>query len=346
MKYQLLFKLLSLICLLSCCIKKTHAQYYIEGQIEQIDKDYVAYLSILDKWDEFTTVDENMFLKSTPVDSLGRFSFEGQELAQEIGFYKIHFVERGTPAVSIFTFPEAKNFCIFLLSNQDSIYVQVKSPVYKLGELSLRSTIPENEDLLKAMEVLDQFYQDIEFAENDTHKKLFETKREEYVVEMTRNSDQGFTNLYGLYVGDLSIDTYFSSFQQVEEQINQTKYRHTFHASLEDYIGVKIYKKVQQENLWLKVIISLLVVLLAALSFYVFKKAPKSINIQANPLEKLTRKESEIIQLLAGDLNNQEIADKLFVSKATVKSHINNIYRKIGVNSRSEVKAFLLQADE
>ncbi|MBO6704418.1 MAG: response regulator transcription factor, partial [Pseudomonadales bacterium] len=33
-------------------------------------------------------------------------------------------------------------------------------------------------------------------------------------------------------------------------------------------------------------------------------------------------------------LGNQEIADKLFISKATVKTHINHLFRELGVNNR------------
>ena len=56
-------------------------------------------------------------------------------------------------------------------------------------------------------------------------------------------------------------------------------------------------------------------------------------------LEPLTKRELEIIGLLARHLTNQEIADTLFISVATVKSHTKNIYGKLGVNSRREAVA-------
>ena len=55
--------------------------------------------------------------------------------------------------------------------------------------------------------------------------------------------------------------------------------------------------------------------------------------------EPLTRREGEILRLIATGMRNQEIADQLFISLATVKRHIANAYRKLGVSHRTEAVA-------
>jgi len=40
--------------------------------------------------------------------------------------------------------------------------------------------------------------------------------------------------------------------------------------------------------------------------------------------------------LLASGLRNREIADAMFVSSDTVKTHLANVYRKLGVRNRAE----------
>lgn len=50
----------------------------------------------------------------------------------------------------------------------------------------------------------------------------------------------------------------------------------------------------------------------------------------------LTHREVEIIRLVYGGLSNNEIADRLYISSSTVKSHIYNTFRKLNVKSRSE----------
>lgn len=52
----------------------------------------------------------------------------------------------------------------------------------------------------------------------------------------------------------------------------------------------------------------------------------------------LTDRERDIIRLAARDLAVTQIADELFISTNTVKSHLRSVYRKLGVNSRREAK--------
>jgi ATP/maltotriose-dependent transcriptional regulator MalT len=55
----------------------------------------------------------------------------------------------------------------------------------------------------------------------------------------------------------------------------------------------------------------------------------------AAPTSVLTPRELDVLRLLVAGRSNPEIAEVLFVSPATVHTHVNNIYRKLGVNSRA-----------
>ena len=50
----------------------------------------------------------------------------------------------------------------------------------------------------------------------------------------------------------------------------------------------------------------------------------------------LTRREREILQLLAMGLSNQEMAEKLVIAEGTLKRHIANLYQKLGVHNRTQ----------
>ncbi len=50
----------------------------------------------------------------------------------------------------------------------------------------------------------------------------------------------------------------------------------------------------------------------------------------------LTPRELEVLRLIAAGLSNQEIATQLFVSEATVKTHINHVFAKTGARDRAQ----------
>jgi ATP/maltotriose-dependent transcriptional regulator MalT len=57
------------------------------------------------------------------------------------------------------------------------------------------------------------------------------------------------------------------------------------------------------------------------------------------PAAALSRRELEVLELVKDGLSNQQISKRLFLSQATVKSHLVHIYAKLGVDSRTAAVA-------
>ncbi|MFF8930452.1 response regulator [Streptomyces longwoodensis] len=64
--------------------------------------------------------------------------------------------------------------------------------------------------------------------------------------------------------------------------------------------------------------------------------APAPPPAPSEPPDGLTAREAEVLVLIAEGLSNHEIAQKLHVSTATVKTHINNLFAKIGIKDRAQ----------
>jgi len=58
------------------------------------------------------------------------------------------------------------------------------------------------------------------------------------------------------------------------------------------------------------------------------------------PFEPLSPREEEVVVLIAAGRTNAEIGERLHVSVATVKSHVNSILTKLGARNRVEVAVF------
>lgn len=61
------------------------------------------------------------------------------------------------------------------------------------------------------------------------------------------------------------------------------------------------------------------------------------------PGQNLTRRENEVLALLVKGLNNRQIADRLTISRSTVKHHVSSILAKLEANNRAEAVAIALR---
>lgn len=66
---------------------------------------------------------------------------------------------------------------------------------------------------------------------------------------------------------------------------------------------------------------------------------------QASPngLQGLTRRETEILDLVSQGFSNKQIADRLYIAEKTVKNHLNSVFGKIGVDDRTQAALFGLR---
>jgi DNA-binding NarL/FixJ family response regulator len=62
--------------------------------------------------------------------------------------------------------------------------------------------------------------------------------------------------------------------------------------------------------------------------------------VEANSLDTLTPRQLEVLELIAQDLTNQEIADQLYISENTVKYHVRQILERLDLADRYEAARY------
>jgi len=70
----------------------------------------------------------------------------------------------------------------------------------------------------------------------------------------------------------------------------------------------------------------------------------ESIKVVERPKEeRLSYREIEVLEMVCKGLSNQEVAKKLFLSEKTVKNHLTNVFRKIGVADRTQAVLYAIK---
>ena len=96
-------------------------------------------------------------------------------------------------------------------------------------------------------------------------------------------------------------------------------------------------------NLGIEIIIGIIAVLFFFVGIYINKKslgrqapAPKEIDHSKIEALEISKREYEVLQQIATGLSNKEIAENLFLSESTIKTHVSNLLLKLDAKRRTQ----------
>lgn len=105
--------------------------------------------------------------------------------------------------------------------------------------------------------------------------------------------------------------------------------------------GIRAYQK--HETYFNSQVAKVLCASLGSMNMTTTSHSPTRVIQDRGLLPTLTNREMEVLACLTQGLNYKQIAEKLFVSSSTVKTHVNNIFTKLNINDRTQAVLYGLR---
>lgn len=352
MQFRILiaFLLTSLFC---------EAQYSFSGYINPDEWQNTVYLSIVEDYRKMSGVYSEQIIAKTTAYETGFFEFKGNMLDAENRIYRIHVDKCSETQQDLNHFNghcSDSEELLFIAKNTDTLNLP-----FSFGNqvfCKIESSNPKANAFLK----IDSLKNDMRFAYGAVrskanrklnNKKWFKALQSygealnEPIAELSiyaylsdRSSD-----LHSYYVEDLQNNTYYDNLKtRLENAYPNATYtvqyrnelaadRYMLASSGENSIGTNW-------NIYLYFILALSFLLNAFLLYRNWKqKQSKTEDLKA----KLSKQEQVVLEHLLKDKTNKDIAEALYLSVSTVKSHTNNIYKKLNVQSRDDAKSLFIK---
>ncbi len=351
--------LLCLILLLAC--RNISAQYLFEGRVNlDANWDRVIYLSQVYSYSDLYAIDREAVIDKAEIDEEGSFLFSGNALPSQNAIFRLH-LSRSPEEIDSYIYSlyeEGPNFILFVANNQDTIRFLDSGTKRRFGKIE--STTNEQAGKWLELEALKlNAYKSFSSVSSEANEKRFRQKLRKELKAFANKSEDAMAAMmsiehliqrdreeYRYFLEDFKQDKGF--YQRLMDRLQQS-YPHSdmlkVYKEELDFAEKLLGKNDKSEvlPLWVWGLIGALILLLLYMAWRLGKlqKELESLISPKIDLSKLSNQEEKIVKLISEGKSNKEIADELSVSHSTIKTHVNNIYAKLQIANRAELKELL-----
>lgn len=327
-----------------------HTQFEFSGNVSEEFINSTVYLTTIDDYNKSSLFLSEQIIQESKIDNSGIFLFKGDFLSEKNKFYKIYIDkcnENITDSNHLLNHCDDSNSIIFIANNNDEIYF----PLNDFSQMfcSIQYSRQQNIAIYKIDSIREHLLGKLHDTKSDAQRKIIyknyfqklkefgETFKEPLVELYTYqiySDNKSFTRPY--YLNDLKTSEYYSSLlQKLKEQYPNSQYTAQFE---EDLSRDNIDFKNNKPDYLLILLASLLVISLIINYRLITQNKEKKNTVNYKSV--LSPQEQKVFELMHQKLANKEIAEKLFISLSTVKTHINSIYSKLSISSRKDIHQF------
>ncbi|MEP5912564.1 MAG: LuxR C-terminal-related transcriptional regulator [Flavobacteriaceae bacterium] len=327
-------------------------QYHFSGHVLEQNVGKAVYLSLVEDYRKSSRVYWDQIIRKSIVDSLGNFNFTGNNIMVSNRTYRIHMDDCSDNASSPHFVGECdeSQSVLFIANARDTIQFPTS-----FGDEVLCTIISTNEKSAVFLEIdalKEEMIFDFMDFRSETNKKinseqwfvslqefgnkLGEPLGELYIYDFLSDKRN---ETYDFYLRDVLSNTYYTNLlNRLETTYPNTNFTYQYLAEIETDKILASYSNPKTRD-WKRWGVFLLILISFGLNgyFFIFKRLKKNSSKKVL-LQKLTEQEQKIVRLILQEKSNKEIASELFVSHSTIKTHINNLYKKLNVSSRLAIK--------
>lgn len=333
------------------CSLGSYSQYAFSGHISDSVLGKTVYLSLIEDYRKISRTYLEQILKKTVTDSTGYFEFNGDNLLDENRIYKIHIDDCSKTISENHFFGNCSNTksIIFIANARDTIYF----PTTFNNEIfcDLSSTNSASADILKIDGLFDEMAFDFASFRSDANERLNSKKWFNKLQDYGKSLNDPLSELYiyqflsdrenesyDYFTKDLQSNDYYSGLlTRLGKAYPSASFTKQFEAEIEAFS--LLGKSRNKDRILWNIILGVLLLISLIFNMYLWQSKRRFLNAKnQNLLEALSQQEQKIVGLINQGMSNKEIASTLFISLSTVKSHINNIYKKLNVRSRDNLK--------
>ena len=327
------------------------AQFKFTGQMPQVEPGTRVYLSLVEDYRKINRVYIDQIIRQTITDSLGYFEFSGDNLYPQNRIYRIHMDSCTGPADSDHFMGTCDDVVsvLFLANNQDNVDLPAGFDNQLL--CTINSDNPNADVFIRLAEEKEAMI--IDFAEFNSEanrqlnlqkwfakwqklgKSLDEPLAELYIYELLSDKRNP---TYNHYLAEVSSNPYYDRLlNELESRYPNASFTRLYQTEISADRALASFRNPSDSRSEITIYVLLAIsVLLNLLLFFRWRRSRYRKNAA---LDKLTRQERIIVDHILSDMSNKEIAEQLFVSVSTVKTHINNLYKKLEVTDRKSIKS-------
>ncbi len=321
------------------------AEFTLKGQIH-VDSVWepIVYLSLIPSFEELHTVSQEMIVAWARIDTDGNFVLKGDHLPEEDQFYRLHVSKKGDPAATIIIGGREENFRFLVLNNHAQCHLEDTSMYEKQLIQAYVNCYPNL--LLSEVDHMVSFEESIN-SEFTFGKELMEYALYEKLRQFADTTNHPLIALYALYQTPWNdhIQEHADYYRRLIQKWKWHPSNHYFNT-----LSANIPKATSLRPIWVYVLIGTIFgILLGWISYFIYMQhriLSKQTTPELQPTSRtdlyqlLSVQERKIFDSIKMGNTNKDIATEMHIEVSTVKSHVRNIYSKLGINSRREAMNF------